>query len=378
MKSHFALVLSVVALTAACSSKGKLKEPSDLQTIREPTLRADDFWSARAGGGTGGLHLLVRDDAVFSASADGDVFAFDLISGKRLWAHDTNARLAGGPGAGGSLVLVGTLDAEVIALDRLSGQERWRAKMPSEVLTAPVATDDTVLVRTGDGRVFGLNAADGVRLWNFDRGVPPLTLRGMSQPLLVGDRVIAGLDNGRVAALDVRSGRLLWEQVVSAPTGRSELERLADVDAELLADGEMIYAASYGGDLVALSRDTGTILWRTALRSYTGMAGFGTTLAVSDEDGVVWMLDATTGAVQWKQEALKYRQLSAPAAQPGALVVGDFEGYLHWLAPQDGRLLARDRAVRDPIRAPLIARDRIVFVLSSEGKIVAVETRPNS
>ena len=150
------------------------------------------------------------------------------------------------------------------------------------------------------------------------------------------------------------------------------------MDAELLADGEMIYAASYGGDLVALSRDTGTILWRTALRSYTGMAGFGTTLAVSDEDGVVWMLDATTGAVQWKQEALKYRQLSAPAAQPGALVVGDFEGYLHWLAPQDGRLLARDRAVRDPIRAPLIARDRIVFVLSSEGKILAVETRPNS
>lgn len=378
MKLHFALALGVVLLTTACGDKGKLKEPSELQPIRAASLRTNDFWTARAGGGSGGLHLAVRDDAVFSADADGDVFAFDLINGKRLWAADTRARLAGGPGVGGSLVLVGTLDAEVIALDRSTGQERWRAKMPSEVLTAPVATDDTVLVRTGDGRVFGLSAADGTRQWNFDRGVPPLTLRGMSQPLLVGDRVIAGLDNGRVAALDVRSGRLLWEQVVSAPTGRSELERLADVDAELLADGEVIYAASYGGDLVALSRDTGTILWRTAVRSYTGMAGFGSALAVSDDDGVVWMLDAATGAVQWKQEALKYRQLSAPAAQSGALVVGDFEGYLHWLSPQDGRLLARDRAVRDPIRAPLVARDRIVFVLSSDGKIVAVETRPQS
>lgn len=386
MNLRYALILTAALLTVACSDKGKVKEPAELQRIAKPTLEADDFWSARAGNGSGefrtGLQLAVRDDAVFSADIDGDVFALNLSSGDRVWKRETGARLAGGPGVGGTLVTLGTLDAEVIALNRTTGAEIWRAKLPSEVLAAPVPAGDTVVARTVDGRLFGLAAADGARLWSFDRGVPPLTLRGLSQPLVDGDRVITGMDSGRVAALDLRSGNLLWEQVVSAPTGRSELERLADVDAELLVSGgdgaKVIFAASYGGDLVALERDTGTILWRTALRSYSGMALLEEKLAISDDDGLVWMLDAKTGAVLWKSEALKYRQLSAPAVQSGAIVVGDFEGYLHWLSPLDGRLLARERAVRDPIRAPLVSRDRIVFVLSTEGKIVAVETRPES
>lgn len=376
MRAGALLLLAAAALAAGCSGKGKVREPAKLERIATPEVQADSAWNRSAGKGSGGrfaaLRLALEPDALFAADSAGRVYAFDPKTGERLWESETKARVSAGPGVSGDLVLVGTLDAEVIALSRADGREKWRSRVSSEVLAAPVGNGDLVVVRTVDGRVSGLAAASGERRWTMDRSVPSLTLRGLSVPLIVDNRVYVGFDNGRLAALNLADGAVAWEQVVAAPAGRSELERLTDVDARLLEDGNTLFAASFGGEVAALDVESGQVRWRRSIKSYTGFAKLGNRIVVTDEAGVVWALDAETGAAAWKQEGLLNRRLSAPAAFGEFIAVGDLEGYVHWLHPQDGRIVGRSRAGRDPIRAAPVAGEELLYVLSSEGRITAL------
>jgi outer membrane protein assembly factor BamB len=371
-------VLSLAALLlAACSGKENVREPAELQDIASPEVQPKRAWSRGVGHGDhfSRLAVAVADDALFVVNQAGRVRALNPENGRPVWERRTKTRAIAGPAVAADLVLFGTLDAEVIALSRADGSERWRAKVSSEVLAAPVASRELVIVRTVDGRLHGLALESGERRWTFDRGVPSLTLRGLSAPLLHGGRLFVGMDNGRVAAIDPRSGQLLWEQVIAAPTGRSELERLADIDADIVAEGAELYVASVGGELACVDGETGQVLWRRSISSYSGMVLVDDKLVVSDTDGRVWALDARTGAAAWKQEDLLYRRLSAPALKDGLLVVGDFEGYLHWLSPRDGRLVGRVRAGDAPLQArPMPVAERLV-VYSREGRLFAVGTR---
>lgn len=373
------LVLLLAVSAAACSSKGKVREPAKLTDIANPAIKPESAWSHSAGKGSGGefdgLRLALEADALFAADSGGRVYAFDPKSGNRLWEANTQSRVISGPGVSGDLVLVGTLDAEVIALARADGKEKWRRSVSSEVMSAPVGNGNVVVARSGDGRVYGLTATKGDRLWLQDRSVPNLTLRGMSTPLVAGNRVYIGFDNGRLAAMKLGDGTPEWEQVVAVPSGRTELERLTDVDASLMDNGKDVFAASFGGEVACLDGDTGQVLWRRSIKSYTGFAEAGDNVVVTDETGVVWALDARTGAAVWKQEGLLNRRLSPPAAFKDWIVLGDFEGYLHWLDPKDGHLVARTRAGGDPIRAQLVASEDLLYVLNSSGRITAVHLK---
>lgn len=372
------------ALLTACSSDGPVREPAELQDIVSPQLQPRVLWDESPGEGSdgqqSGLRLAVEPDLILTADVSGDVFALDPKNGRRLWRAQTGARVISGPTVAGDLVLLGTKDAEVIALKRADGTPVWRVTVSSEVLAPPAGEGNVIVVRCGDGKLFALAAADGKRLWSFDRAVPPLTLRGLSAPLVYGNTVFVGLDNGRAVALKLDSGELLWEQVVAAPSGRSELERIVDVDADLLVTGDGpnggVYAVSFGGELAAVNLEDGRVAWRRPIKSYSGIAAVEKILAVTDEDGVVWALDAQSGAAAWKQEALKYRGLSPPVTHNGHIVVADMEGYLHWLSPQDGRIVARVRAQRGSVVTAPVARDNLLYVLDTGGGIAAVETQP--
>ncbi|HEX4895216.1 MAG TPA: PQQ-binding-like beta-propeller repeat protein, partial [Solimonas sp.] len=236
----------------------------------------------------------------------------------------------------------------------------------------PAGDGDVVVARAGDGKIYGLSAASGTRLWVYDSSVPNLTLRGLSMPQVSGNRVFAGLDNGRVAALRLGDGQPAWEQVVAAPTGRNELERLTDVDAIVLVDGPEVFAVSFGGEIVCLAADSGRVIWRRSVKSYSGIARLGDLVVVTDDAGVVWGLEAQSGAAVWKNEDLAWRKLSAPAVYRGSLVVGDYKGYLHWLDPKDGRIVARSRAGSDPIQAAPVAQSDILYVLGTGGRLTAL------
>lgn len=370
------LLLALPVLLIACSDKGPLREPTELTKVESPAVKPRVIWDASPGDGSDELHtrlrLAVEPDLVVTADIGGEVYALSPENGRRLWTADTDARLVAGPTVSGALVLVGTLDAEVIALKRSDGSAAWRAAVSSEVMAPPVSDGRVVVVRCGDGKVFGLNADTGARVWSFDRAVPPLTLRGLSAPLLNGGIAYIGLDNGRLAALRIDTGDVLWEEVVAAPSGRTELERIVDVDADPLITPDGLYAVSFGGELAAIGLTDGRVAWRRPIKSYSGVALAGGILAVTDENGVVWALDAQTGAAAWKQEALKFRRLSPPLALGDHIVVADYEGYVHWLAPQDGRIVGRVRAVGDQVTAPPVEHEGRLYLLGDNGDVAAV------
>lgn len=376
------LPIALVAVAAlglgACGSKN-LRKPTELKSISNPAIKPDRAWSTSAGGGSNdmytGLQLRLESDALFAADADGEVFAINPANGNRIWKAKTKSRVISGPGVSGNAVLVGTLDGDVIALKRSDGTELWRAKASSEVLAAPEGDGDIAVTRTVDGRLAGLSLVNGERKWVSDFSVPNLTVRGLSAPLVQDGRVYIGLDNGHMAALRLADGQPIWEQAIAVPQGRTELERLTDIDAGLLASGSEIYAVSFSGEFVCLDADTGQVLWRRTVKSYSGMARAGDLIIVTDESGLVWALDAHTGAAAWKQEDLKYRKLSPPAYFNGYVVVGDFEGYLHWLNPKDGTIVGRSRAGSDPIRAAMASTDNMLYVMNNGGKIVAISNK---
>jgi outer membrane protein assembly factor BamB len=375
------ILLALPALLVACTDKGPVREPAELNSIEGPAFKPRVVWDTTPGDGSDELHtrlrLAVEPDVLVTADVGGDVVALGPKDGRRLWRAETGARIVSGPTVSGALVYVGTLDAEVLALKRADGSQAWKVPVSSEVMAPPVSDGRVVVVRCSDGKVFGLSAETGARMWSFDRAVPPLTLRGLSAPLLAGGVAYVGLDNGRLAAIRVETGEVLWEEVVAAPSGRSELERIVDVDADPLVTRDGIYAVSFGGELAAVGLAEGRVAWRRPIKSYSGVALAGRVLAVTDEDGLVWALDAETGAAAWKQEAFKYRRLSPPVTVGEYFVVADFEGYLHWLAPADGRIVARVRAVDDPVSTAPIEHDGLLFVLADDGEVAAVDARVN-
>lgn len=372
------IVLLAVA-AAACSSKVKVREPTPLVDIEKPSVRVATLWSERIGKGAAGrplgLRPLLETDALFVAEVGGLVLALDPATGRERWRANLKTRVSAGPSVVGDLVLVGTLDAEVIALKRADGTPVWREQLSSEVLAPPAGEGNVVVARAVDGRTYGLSAADGKRLWSFDRTVPSLTLRGLSAPLIDGNRVLLGMDNGRLAAVNLADGAPLWEQPISVPSGRTELERLADIDAQLVDTLSGVLVASYGGDVTLIDAADGESRWRRAIKSGAGLVEGGSNVYVSDADGVLWALDAASGAAVWKSEALQYRRLSPPAFFKGYAVVADYQGYLHFFNAADGSLAGRTRVGRDPVLSAMVATDTTLYVLNVEGRLEALTLR---
>lgn len=378
MTSRFALLLIAAAIAVAgCSSKPKVRQPTKLVEIKQPEVKIRQVWSRSAGNGSdtrySGLRLALEADALYAASINGQVFALAPKTGATIWRASTKGRVIAGPTVSGDLVLVGTLDGDVIALKRATGAEVWRAVLPSEVLAPLAASGDVVVARAADGRQFGLSAQDGSRVWSFDRTIPNLTLRGLSKPLILGNRVYTGLDNGKLVALNLADGVPAWEQNVSVPTGRSELERLTDIDADLLAADNGIYAVTYGNDIALIDPTRGESRWRRSIKSYSGMATSEKSLYVTDNDGVLWSLDPETGAVVWKQESLKYRRLSPPAVFGNYVIAADYKGYVHVFEPGDGRAIARVNLGGEPVISAPVSDGERIYVLDTDGDIAAYQ-----
>jgi outer membrane protein assembly factor BamB len=272
---------------------------------------------------------------------------------------------------GAGVAVVVTADGWVIALDSADGSEKWRIDIKGESLATPLVADNNVIVQTVDNRVRALDIFSGRENWTVLQSMPALTMRGSSSPILVGSTVVAGFDNGRLLAIDVDTGTTQWESLLAPPSGRSDLERLADVDGMLAAVGQDIYAAGYHGRLASLAAESGQVLWALEISSYEGVAADWNSVYAVQDEGVVLALSRRTGAENWRQDILLRREPTAPVAFHTAVVVGDLEGYLHFFSNLDGEYVARVKFGGAAISvAPLVLGDRM-YVQGDSGTLAA-------
>ncbi len=348
--------------------------PAELSPI-EATVDVDRLWSAKIGDGSERLHVglrLATDGArIFAASVDGRVSALDAANGRDVWTVDTDLPLSAGPSYSDETLVVGTSDGQVAAIAAADGAPLWTVDVSSEVLGAPAIGGTTVVVRSVDGRLHGLDLANGNALWVVDNSVPRLSLRGVSRPAIAGDTAIVGLDDGKIVAVSLDDGDVQWERPIAAPRGRTELERLADVDGAIVVSGSDIYAAGFQSRAVLLSAESGQVLWAQDLSTYRDLGVDWGQIYAADAAGSVIALDRVTGGPVWQQDAFARRKLSAPAAYGTSVVVGDFEGYLHWLATRDGSIQARARLGDAAISAPPLVVGENLYVLSDGGTVGA-------
>ena len=377
MRRAFAILL-LTGLVAGCGGASNKREnvepPAELIDLK-PTTSITRAWHQGVGKGERRLgtrqHPVSDGQRLYAASPDGKLYAFDAISGAQAWRVDTELRLSSSLGVGEGTLVAGTLDGQIVAFNPETGSERWRAKASSEVIAAPAIGRGQAVVRSIDGRVFAFATTDGERRWVYDRSTPALTLRGNSAPVLAEGLVLIGYDSGQLVALRGDDGVQLWEQAIAFGEGRSELERMVDVDGELAyANGE-VYAAAFNAQVMGVSLEGGRPLWNRELSSYAGVALSNQTLFVTDRDGVLWALDRNSGAALWKQDALQHRWLTTPAVHGSHVVVGDYDGYLHWFDVDTGHPAARQRLSRKAIRATPQVNGDLLYAVSINGELGA-------
>lgn len=371
----------LLLLLAGCSAftgKDNADPPSELVEL-QPELRIETIWDAGfedADETLLKLRPVVSNGVLYIAEPSGEVSALDPETGDKHWSVDTESPLSGGPGVADGLIAVGTLEAELILLNGEDGGERWRQRVSSEVLSSPAINDGNVVCRTTDGSVTVYSTDAGEKRWLYDRSVPVLTLRGDSSPLISDYQVLAGFAGGKLVGLSLDTGLVEWEATISTPKGRTELERVVDIDADPVLVEGTLYVTAYQGNVAAVSESSGVVLWRRDISSHAGLDASWRQVFVTDSADHVWSLDATNGATLWQQKKLHARKLSAPAMVNNSVVVGDFDGYVHWLSQEDGRQLARIRVGSDAILLkPLVIND-IVYVMDEGGTLSALRAHP--
>lgn len=378
-KNCLALLLVATGFLSACDNSKDIDPPAKLVDIK-PTLKINTLWT-EALNTRSATHLLlalqptVDSGVVYAASHDGKVEALSADKGKLLWVNKTKLPLSAGPAAAEGVVVVGSSNGLLVVLDAATGHEKWRLQMSGEVLAKPLVAQGLIVVRTVNNRLQAMNISNASIRWTIEETVPKLTLRGTATPVLADNVVITGFDDGKVVAADLQTGDSVWSIAVDTPSGRTELERLSDVDAAAIASGRDIFVVGYHGRVAMLEQSSGQIWWAQDASSYRGMGIDGTSLYVSGADGTVTAIKRTNGAQQWEQKSLHQRGLTAPGINGDVLVVGDNDGYVHWLSTKDGSLLARASAGDRISNAPVVA-DGKIFVQTDKGKLLAYEARP--
>jgi outer membrane protein assembly factor BamB len=380
------LLLALAAFMLSACANDSLDQPAELVPF-ESQYYLDVKWLTSSGAGVEEqyvfLYPLILKENAITVSRDGVLDIIDLQTGKIVNDVDFDTTISAGVGGNEDIWLLANRDADVIAIDAHTRKEIWRTHVPSEVVVRPVVYQNTVIVRTVDGRILSLDIAAGNIRWQYQRVIPDLTLRGTSEPVISRDRIFAGLADGRLIAISPENGEIIWDIALAVPTGRSEVQRLVDIDGDVQLYGRILYAASYQGRIAAIDVERGQFLWARDFSTHTGVVLDDKVLYSSDDNGNIWALDRLNGATIWKQDKLSNRKLTRPTIIGDYIAVGDFEGYVHILSRYDGHFVARYQLgkfddigwdLSDGIIVPpiLLGTDRLVVV--TRGGIVYLLT----
>ncbi|MCA1978091.1 MAG: outer membrane protein assembly factor BamB [Thiobacillus sp.] len=381
------LVAGLALAMAGCSTVGSMTstvggwfgagpakaKPAELVEFK-PAADLAEAWKAETGESAGYLFRPQTEGGDVLAAGGSRVVRIAVSNGTVAWRYDTGVKLSAGAGAGPGLAFAGGAKGEVLAIDLGSGQLRWKVSLSSEVTGTLLMAGDMLIVRTGDGRVQGLSIADGSRKWLYSRNLPPLSLRGSGGLALAGDTLYAGFPGGKLVALNPANGAQLWEATVALPRGATELERVADVMGNPVADERQVCAVAYQGRVACFDRATGALLWARDTSSNSGLAMDGQNVYVTDDKDAVTAYDKASGRAGWRQDKLARRQVTAPLALGAWVVVADGEGYVHVLSADDGRFVARAKVDSAVHVAPVDIGPGFA-VQTAKGSVVAFRIR---
>lgn len=378
-------LMTATMMIAACGifgDKEKELEPMELVMLDE-TVNIKRIWSAKLGGKSDYLRVALRPvgdgNRIYAASQNGIVTAFDPESGEQIWRTKLEVELSAGPGVGEGRLVVADKKGYAILLDTATGEEQWRAFMAAESLATPLIKDESVVLQTIDNRLQARSLFDGRERWSIVQSTPALTMRGSASPVVVGTTVIAGFDTGRIVAANIDTGDIIWEALLSPPKGRSDLDRLSDIDGAMALVGQDLYATGYQGRLAAVATESGQVLWNREMSSYEGVSADWNSVYTVRDDGEIVALTRRNGNEAWRDGSLLRREPTLPIPFGTFVVVGDLEGYLHFFNNIDGEPVARKRLGNEAITSdPFVIANRL-YVQSDGGSIAAyvlVDDRP--
>ena len=361
--------------------KNRLK-PTKLDKNFRSEVNVKILWKKKVGSGLGlgdlKMEPNINNQLIYITDYTGGLFVLNIVNGKKIWSiKDKGVEYTTGPSIGSDLVLVGTGNGRVIARSKESGILKWIAKLPSEILSNPMEGDTKIIVRSNDGSVYALDKETGQEIWNYQKTAPKLSVRGNSNPLLVDDSVIIGWDDGRMTALDLETGKIIWNATVAVPTGQTDLERLVDIDGNPILDGADIYVCSYGSGLTSVSSLDGKINWMREISSAFSPAVGDEYIYIVDDKSVIWAFDKITGNSVWRTNDFEKRSISAPLIYKNYLVVGDFDGYTHWLDAENGKQVFRKKIASEAIIVSGVTDDSVVVQIAKDGKTIALELNEN-
>ncbi len=369
---------SLIVLLAACGSPDNSEPPAPLTDINNG-LRFDQIWTIKTGAGiSAGSYnrqpLLVGDE-IFTVDIDGLIKNIDAESGKLKWDFETGIESITGLFGNNKIIVASSRNGELNIYDRTDNNLnlRWSSRLKGEIRSAPVTNADSLFIRTVDGRLSSISKADGSIQWTVSHLVPALSLTGNSAPLLYNDLVIAGFDDGKLAAFDQTNGQVVWEITVSQPTGRSEIERLVDVDGQFILGDGVIYVSSYQGRIAAIQAIDGEELWSRKFSSFNAMSIDADAIYISSDSSHLWSIDRRTGSALWKQDILHARKISAPLLFKDKIIVGDFDGHVHWFNQSDGALIGRLRPSYKRHYSRPFQWDNKIFAMDSDGILSSFE-----
>lgn len=342
----FFLIYIFIFFTSCSSSPSPILPPVALQAIKNQ-VSVKLIWKHRFGEGVGDNYLkfqpAIYHDSIIYLDYEGTLSSVHKKTGELNWRREFNLPVSGQFLIHKDKIIFGTSQGELITAQINNGKILWRVQLSSEILSKPAVADDFLIISTVDGYLYGLDVSNGSQRWVYNRTVPVLTLRGSSTPIITNGVVLNGFENGKLIALALKSGRVMWDTTIALPSGSTEIERIIDINITPVVKDDLVYIATYQGRLAAVELSSGKIVWSRDLSVYNDFKVDAFRVYVIAGDSRIWALDRKNGATLWKQDALLRRNISGPALFHDQLVVGDFNGYLHWLSRTDGKLLSRVR-----------------------------------
>lgn len=372
--------VGVFAVLAGCSSlnpfssKNVPKNPPAPLVDFKPTLSTHSAWTMNIGkAGNFTFSPALSGNSVFVAAADGSIARLDASNGQLQWRINAGMPLTAGVGSDGSTVVVAGEKGTLLAYDS-DGKVRWKAQTSSEILSTPAVGQGLVIVRSLDNRITAFDANSGSRRWSVQRTTPALTLRSAPGIVIANSNVIVGLPGGKLLALAMSNGGVRWEVAVSDPRGATEIERIADISGSPVVLGRDVCAVAYQGRIGCYDLNAGTVRWVKDLSSEVGLSIDERFVFAADERGALAAFSRTSGQSVWRNDKLAYRHLSTPVSFGRAVVVGDGEGYIHFLSREDGTFIGRVSTDGSPtLAAPLVAGANLILQTQS-GTVVALAT----